>query len=150
MRHAFLATVLIGLTGCPPDQNVNQLFPEITVAPPVLEFGEQGVLTDTIQPLYISNGGRVDLTLELGFQNGGQGAFSYENDTTVVAPNETAIVDVHFSPNTFLTFEDVLTIASNDQETPLIEVPLSGIGIDEPLPDIEFIPYRLRTADVAE
>ena len=64
--------------------------------------------------------------------------FTILSETQTVAPDESTVVDVQFTPNTFLAFEDILRITSNDQESPEIDVPLSGTGIDEPLPDIHF------------
>ena len=126
----------MSVLSCTPDQGVSQLVPEITVAPAAIDFGEQGVLVTHEAPLYVSNGGRVDLMVSLALDSSVP-EFSIEPEEAVIGAGQTQTMTVRFEPNSYLTYTSALTIASNDQETPTIVVPITGVGIDAPLPDIE-------------
>jgi hypothetical protein len=55
-------------------------------------------------------------------------------------PGESVPYGVTFDPRTALAHEDVLTIASSDPETPIVRVPLHGVGM---APVLEVDPPRL-------
>jgi hypothetical protein len=132
------AVWLLGqLLACNGDTNINALHPEISVAPPdALAFGEVVVFETGSQELYISNGGRAPLDANLAI-TGGEGTFGLSEDSHRVEAGETWTVNVTFSPKTYLDYNAVLTIASNDAESPSVPVALSGTGIYEPTPDIQ-------------
>ena len=138
----------VWMSACNGEQDFNPLVPEITVAPAQLDFGEQGVLLSTTEILYISNGGRVPLELDMQLEGPNPETFSWSADEDAVAPGETLPVEITFSPQTFLDFSAELTLNSNDLETPQVRVPLTGIGIDEPLPDISLTTLSVDFGDV--
>lgn len=49
-----------------------------------------------------------------------------------VAPNDTVIVTVNFTPTQAASYQDTLQIASNDPATPVHTIPLQGTGQDGP------------------
>lgn len=128
------------------DTGLQQLYPEITVAPESLEFGDIAVFDDGTAELFVSNGGRVDLTASLSIDND---AFVIATPELVVPADETAIVDVVFSPTTYLDYSAVLTITSDDQERPSITIPVTGTGVPAPTPDISLDQLALDFGDVA-
>ena len=56
---------------------------------------------------------------------------------------------VTFTPDNFLEFAGTVSIASNDEQQPLIEVPVTGKGVDAPMPDIDVQPLSLDFGPVA-
>ncbi|MGK0347593.1 MAG: hypothetical protein ACI855_003680, partial [Myxococcota bacterium] len=136
MRAALVPLCLLVLAGCPQDIPISALVPEIVITPGELVFGEQAVPVPVAQDLVISNGGRADLDVELSFD--GDGAFVFDPLTLTIPPGEAQVVIATFIPDTFLEFTGTLTVASNDVETPTVIVPVSGIGVDLPVPDIDF------------
>ena len=147
-RFILVCTCSLFVSACTGDQDFSQLVPEITVAPAALEFGDQGVLLQTTDTLYVSNGGRVPLELDVQLGGANPEAFSWSAEQNEVEPGETLSVEVTFHPETFLDFAATLTFNSNDVETPKIEVPLTGTGIDEPLPDISLTTLSVDFGEV--
>ena len=142
----FLVAALF-LTACPTEgPGVSALVPEIVVTPREIVFGEQAVPVPVTLDLVVSNGGRADLAVELTYE--GDDAFTFEPTTLDIDPGEAQVVLVTFTPDTFLDFEGVLTLTSNDIETPVLEVPLTGTGVDLPTPDIAIEPRALDFEEV--
>lgn len=139
---------LASLMGCTPDTEINPLVPEIAVAPPSVDFGEQAVPTAAQEILYIANSGRVDLEVELSFAEGGDDVFWVSETSLVVDPDDIIDLPVVFQPDTYLDFSGTLLVQSNDEETPLVSVPLVGTGVHAPMPDIELSETALDFGEV--
>lgn len=142
-------TVLAGLTGCNPDVSVSALFPVIAVAPDALDYGEQTVPIPTSQELYISNGGRAPLTVHLELDETTSDVFTLPWTDAEIGAGETSTLLVGFQPSTYLPYTGNIVITSNDEQTPEVVVPLSGEGVDGPVPDIAVSPLTLEFTDVA-
>lgn len=136
MRTTPLLFCALLLAGCPPDTDISALVPELVLTPSAVDFGEQAVPVGLSADLVVSNGGRADLDVSLSYS--GDDVFTFEPAELTVAPGEAQVVLVSFTPDTFLDFSGTLTVNSNDVETPVVDVPLTGTGVDLPVPDIDF------------
>ena len=134
------------LAGCPTETNVGALTAEIAVAPTAVEFGEAPVLQTTTDIVYISNGGRAPLDVELTLE--GDDTYSIDTFSATIAPDETLDLPVQFLPTTYVDYQATLRISSNDEDTSLVEVEITGTGGESPQPDIEIDPLSLDFGDV--
>lgn len=133
---------LISLLGCNPDHEISVLRPEIAVVPAEgLAFGEQVVQVTATQTVSVSNAGKDDLQVSASVE--GDGAFSLGATSAVVEAGGTWSLDVHFTPPSYLDYSATLRLISNDEDTPILDLPLTGVGIYAPLPDIEISPLAL-------
>jgi hypothetical protein len=134
------------LEGCKVEQGVTTLVPEIAVAQSTVEFGDVAVLTQVDADVIVSNAGRAPLEGTVSVDGDGFSASPAELD---LGPDEDAAVTVTFAPTTYLTYAGTLSIASNDVESPLIELPLTGTGVPQPTPDIAVAPLNVDFGPVA-
>lgn len=128
--------------GCTPESNVTALHAEIAVAPDVIEFGDQAVLYSVDGETYITNSGRIDLEVSLTLFDD-EGVFELLESEAMVPPDETWVLPVRFLPETYLDYEGIVQISTNDQETPVVEISLTGTGVPAPTPDIEVDPLSI-------
>ncbi len=144
------------------ETNIRTLYPEISVTPPALESWTAAA--DTLGPvrgaeprdvivgevatmeLFVSNAGRANLDLSL--QLDGEGFALEAESPTSLEPDELRTYVVTFEPQGLEDYEGTLTVLSNDDDTPSIEVPLRGRGIEPPTPDIEVDPLSVDFGDV--
>ena len=125
--------MLLLLLGCQ-DQNLSKLsdaeigiLPIIEVSPPVLSFGEY---TDQpiVRNLTVSNVGEATLNISSIVIQGDE-AISFINQSNLsqlsIEPADSAILPFVFEPITIQN-DAVLSIGSNDINTPIVEVPLMG------------------------
>lgn len=135
--------------GCTPETNVNPLQPEIAVAPEALAFGEQAVLYEVSEQLFITNAGRMDLEVSVDLQDP-ESVYSLEGEPeATLGPDETWTLPVIFLPETFIDYEASLTISSTDPERPVIELPITGEGVPQPTPDIAVDPESIDFGKVS-
>ncbi len=156
MRFALPLLVLVAACGGN-ETNIRTLYPEISVTPPSLESWTAPVDTDgpvrgaeprdvivgetATMELYISNQGSADLDLSIQL-DGEAFALDAESPTTLERDElRTYVV-------TFSDYEGTLTLLSNDEDTPNLEIPLRGRGIHPPTPDIEVDPLTIDFGDV--
>jgi len=160
MRTALPFLALVACSGN--ETNIRTLYPEISVTPPGLEawtapadtlgpvrgaeprdviVGETGTME-----LFVSNEGNADLDVSLQLTGDG---FAYDGESSVVLePDELRTFMVSFTPSGLQDYEGTLTLLSNDQETPTVEVPIRGRGIEPPTPEIEVDPLSIDFGDV--
>jgi hypothetical protein len=143
-----LLTCLLGILACNNDQDVRVLTPEISVAPNELFFGDQVVPVSNSQQIYLSNSGRVALEVSLSMQAEDSDIFSVAETTFEIQPDETLTLPIDFTPSTYLSYQALLIVDSNDEDTPQLEIPLSGDGVHAPLPDIEITPQSIDFGDI--
>ncbi len=115
--------------------------PDIEVSPEALEFGY--VMTDcdsNPQDVTITNVGDADLIIDsIEFSGSGSGAFSYEGTAATLAPEDSAVLAVTFSPTAWITYDDAeLLIVSNDPDEGEVGVPTAGVGSEDPYYDETF------------
>lgn len=149
MRHALPA--LLFLAACPdPDLGggVVKLRPEITLSTDAITFGDVGVPLTVEQTFRISNGGRADLDVSLKLEGEGAEAYTLPVRQAELGPDDAIDLVVRFAPPTFLPYDATIRITSNDVETPEILLPVTGVGVSAPLPDIDLSSGTLEFVDV--
>ncbi len=142
-----MSVMLFLLLSCTSEAPIRSLVPVLGVQPAELTFPDVGPPLSATLPLFVGNSGDADLSVSLSLDSD---AFSLGADALVLAPGETAEVPVTFTPPTLLSYDAVVHLESNDPEHPTSTVPVSGRGVDLPLPDIEIEPaHTLEKEDVA-
>ena len=145
------AAALLVAAGCGNnDQRFNDLVPIISVNPTEIAFGKVGHTagSDAQETLFISNAGASDLEVTaLVLVGDDLGAFALDATALTIPRGEEAHVGVTFNPSAVLDYDARVMIESNDKETPRVVVPMSGEGIDEPLPEIVITPGRTIAFD---
>jgi hypothetical protein len=161
MRHVWLGSACMLAACSGQEQNFTRLTPEIAVTPPgvdvwVLQQNSLGPVPggapgDIIvgevgtQELFISNQGRADLTVTLALDSD---VFSIDHVDVAVEPDALSTYLLTFTPDAIADFSATLVVSSNDEDTPTIEVPLTGRGVDEPTPDIDVDTLSIDFGDV--
>ncbi len=107
------------------------VYPDISVDPLLLDFGtvDPGKASPP-QVVTIANSGRADLHIgSVGISGYSEGDFVIEADecaNRTIPPHETCVVEVSFSPLSQGGKVAVLTVPSNDPDTPEVSVDLKG------------------------
>jgi len=119
--------------------------PEITVTPLALAFGDQLIASGATatQAVTITNDGTETLNITSVELTGADLAdFNIESDTgeVALAPAATRTVTVEFDPTTAGAKTAALTVVSDDDDEPSVDVDLTGTGID---PDIGVAPFNI-------
>ena len=108
----------------------------ISVSPAWHNFGSVLVGQEARETLTIENTGTGDLVLgNLAVAGAHASQFAIQNNACsgqTVLPSAAGTVDVVFSPQSEGAMNANLRIPSNDPDTPLLEVPLSGNGASTP------------------
>ncbi|MBE0565955.1 MAG: choice-of-anchor D domain-containing protein [Krumholzibacteria bacterium] len=106
--------------------------PDIAVSTMAIDYGTVYLGTPTLRNLVISNIGTDDLELT--------GASISHPDfnanltvPTVLGPTQSLIVTVGFVASATGPREGVLSLASNDPDQPVVEIALTGIGLEPPV-----------------
>jgi ELWxxDGT repeat protein len=117
--------------------------PDIEVSPLAYSFGDVEVGSSSTLVITISNVGTVNLTVNyFSPQSGWDYAFSIASAPEVpfiLAPLSTVDLAVTYTPSATGSISSVLEISSNDPDEPLVQVDLSGTGIEEEIPPLEQI-----------
>ena len=113
----------------------------ISLSPSNHDFGSVTVGSQSASQVFtILNTGSANLVIgSLSLTGTDASEFSIQNDncsSQTLLPVGTCTVDVIFSPTSSDTKSANLAIASNDLETPLLNIPLNGTGITTLVPDI--------------
>ena len=140
---------LLSLMACTQDAELNVIYPELVTSSEQLEFGDVAVREDSVLPIEIINAGRAPLELvEIGLLEGS--VFSVEGEIpSELGQDERVMLDLRFTPDTFLEYSDLLQIQTNDPDfEPSLDIPLTGEGVDAPEPDILVEPLSLDFGDV--
>ena len=104
--------------------------PDIAVNPLSLDLGSVAVGSTASSPLTLANNGTADLNVT-GLNITGSGDFSVPTAGLphLIAPGDSIVLDVSFSPAAPGTSNGTLTVVSNDPDSAEIAVGLTGIGI---------------------
>ncbi len=125
------------LTGCGPEVRISTLEAYIAVSPSELAFGEAAVPQEHELTLFVSNAGKAPLDVAMTFEPQ-LGVFSFQGDAAFqLGPDDAMPVVVVFEPTTYLPYATEIVLRSNDEETPVVRVPVSGTGVFAPQPDID-------------
>ena len=115
--------------------------PNIAVTPASLAFGQVAVCLSGTKTITIKNTGKATLSIT-GITATGPFTVTPGGATTV-APNGSRLVQVKFTPTVVGATTGVLTVRSNDPDTPNLSVTLQGTGTPTPPPKIEVTPASL-------
>ncbi len=138
------ASLLWILAACTTDQPaIRNLFPEIAVTPPLISVGEVILTQSGSTELYITNAGQADLDVTLTLTGDPEITIDRGPEPFTVEPDTSVTVVVTLTPTNFLPYEAALNVASNDETSPSIDVLISGVGVDAPMPDIDVTPLTL-------
>ena len=142
--HLFRSTSLVLLAsahlvaGCSkPDQNLTTLTPDIAVAPEQVDFGNVVVLYSETELIQVINAGRAPLEITSIEVDGGAESFTINPSSITLEPDESVPIEVTFSPQKYIEYTPNLVITSNDEDSPIILIPITGEGTDGPTPDID-------------
>ena len=132
-RFAPLLVPLLMLA-CGPDTGFNRLLPDVALAPSALDFGPVRLGDDPALVLQVLNAGQGPLGVS-GFtftdpQASGIEAWTISPPALDVDAGSSAEVLVTFEPTALQAYQAELLIATDDPESPLLTVPLSGSGIE--------------------
>ncbi len=151
MRDAAHFFALVVLVGCDSsDQAVNRVYPDMVVAPASVDFGDVAVDFTGAASIQVINAGLAALEIESATLSGADAdAFSVTVEVPLsLAKDEVTSLGVVFTPLTYLPYAAELTIQSNDEEHPTLVIPLSGVGVYAPTPDIAVDPLSVEFAAV--
>jgi hypothetical protein len=139
-RTAFaLAFFLAGCDGN--ETNVNRVYPNLLVTPAQLDFGGVTVEYSSGLDVLVLNGGLAVLEVEsVEIVGDDAGVFSVDPAPFRLGKDEQVPLQVQFAPPTYLDYAATLVIRSNDEESGVFEVPLTGTGVYAPAPDIAVDP----------
>jgi hypothetical protein len=139
MRIGLAAALLVACNGNS-EGSFSDLYPVFASAPDRVDFGEVGPPASGTAVLTLTNEGakRMNVT---GAITEGTEFFTLDEPLDVeIAPDELVTVTLGFTPETFRKYEGVLTLETTDEERATVRVPLVGLGVDLPLPDIAIAP----------
>ena len=142
-----LISAAVLVTACT-DNELNPLSPDISVAPEAVEFGSVVIGVASERTLTVHNVGGGTLTVESVSLVGGA-PFSVENFADSLSPEEFVELIVTFDPSELGPAQDVIEIASDDPDEPLVEVPVYALDVVEaPQPAIAWSPSSLDWGSV--
>ncbi len=150
MTRAALAFVF-ALAACDGNEtNVNRVYPNLLVTPGELDFGGVTVDYSSGLSLVVLNGGLAVLDVaSVEIVGDDAAAFSVDPTPFRLSQNDTATLSVQFAPATYLDYAATLVLTSNDEESGVLEVPLTGSGVYAPSPDIAVEPAVVEFGVVA-
>lgn len=147
-----VAALVLGLGGCDAgDTQLNVVYPDLVVLPGSVDFGDVAVDYSGGATVQIVNAGLAALEVE-SITLAGADAAAFAVDTAgplTLAKDESANLAVVFAPDTYLPYAAELVIVSNDEEHPELTVPLTGVGVYAPTPDITIDPTVVDFGTVA-
>jgi hypothetical protein len=105
-----------------------------------------------IQVIRLSNTGEADLVIDNLSISGDADinilpGFDLCSGKTI-SQDENCSIRVQFSPTTTGEKEAIISVPSNDPDTPTLEIGLRGNGIDPPMPNIEVDPMEVNFGDI--
>ncbi|HUB05900.1 MAG TPA: choice-of-anchor D domain-containing protein [Myxococcales bacterium] len=130
MKRAAFA--LVALAACQ-QTHIQSAQPSLQVSPTSLDFGSSPVLTSSSMTVTLTNVGQADLDVSSVTVSSGDGAFALQGTapTLVAGGGGTQTLTIVFTPPAEQSYEDTVTIASDDPAHPTVTVPLTGVGSTE-------------------
>jgi len=148
MRTTLISLLVFVFTACaPPETKITRLTPSVSVAPGEIAFGEVVPGHRIEREIQVVSAGRATLEITgISLETDSDAitiAFDMPVDDDGVAvellalsPSDTWPVTVHFEPTAFQDYSVNLLIESNDEDQPVLSVPITGLGVVGPQPDI--------------
>jgi hypothetical protein len=143
-----VTSFVFALSACaPPETKITKLTPDVTVAPGEVLFGDVVPSLEVERSIQVVNAGRTVLEVSDIYIDEADIAFELEVDPTLdelgepmaqweIGPGDSIPVLIRFTPEDLSSYSTTLTILSNDEDTPTLEVPVTGTGVIGPQPDI--------------
>ncbi len=150
MRSTLALAALVA--GCDSsDTNLNQVYPDLVVLPESVDFGDVAVDYTGGAAVQVVNAGLAALQVEsVTLEGADASVFTVDvGGPFSLAKDEAATLNVVFAPATYLAYGAELVVRSNDEEHPIFTIPLTGVGVYAPTPDIAVDPTTLDFGDVA-
>ncbi|MDZ7263796.1 MAG: choice-of-anchor D domain-containing protein [candidate division KSB1 bacterium] len=122
------------------------LAPQITFYPGRVNFGDVPLGQRRTNYLYIGNSGEKDLQVSNLLVNNNQ--FTAEPTVFTVKRGASQAVTLTFQPMSVDTFDAVLTVSSNDPDSSVAFVPISGSGRNWREPQLAYYPEELNYGKV--
>ncbi len=120
------------------------LDPEAVLTPGAIDFGGVIVPYTATESFKVINAGRAPLIIEDIYITADDGnVFSVEFEPTTLEVDERIDVPVTFSPELYEDFTANVVVVSEDPETEIQYVPLTGSGVDGPVPELYADPGAL-------
>ncbi|MBD3366741.1 MAG: choice-of-anchor D domain-containing protein, partial [Candidatus Eisenbacteria bacterium] len=105
--------------------------PDIETGPDPVDFGELYVSSTSVESVFVWNSGTG--TLDVSSVDVEGGPFATLTGVFSLQPGASRFVEVSFSPETEGSHTGELLIDSNDPDTPLVEIPLTGSAVPPPV-----------------
>ena len=109
----------------------------IVVEPEAMDFGEVIIGERAGRTLSVSNDGNADLIVERVDIDGNVFVTDFR-DEVIIQANRSINIAVMFTPGEASEFNGTLTISSNDEDNPELEVPITGTGVERQQDDMHF------------
>lgn len=119
--------------------------PVIVVAPTSIDFGSVRVTQSDTKTITITNGGAAPLTISA--ISDPVGPFTIINKPVLpltLQSTESITLSVRFAPIFAGRADASFTILSNDPNTPVVTISLTGIGAAAPVPNLEITPVSVE------
>jgi hypothetical protein len=121
-----------------------QLEPDAELTPATIDFGDVIVPYTSTQTFTLLNAGRSALKVEDIYISNDEGnVFSVDFEPTEVEEDGRIEVEVDFAPEIYEEFSASVVILTDDPEDPTMGVPLTGSGVDGPIPELVIDPGAL-------
>jgi len=151
IRWTLLSAALVALAlaaGCT-DNELEQLDPDVFVAPESLDFGTVTVGAESTQLLTVHNVGGGTLHVDSVEMADGAAGFAVEDFDGGLIAEESVELVVTFLPDELGPAEDVIQVISDDPDEPVVEVPVHAVDVlDVPVPAIAWSPTALDWGQV--
>ena len=132
------------LLACTGETHVNQLYPDVSVVPELLDFGEVVATYPSTLPLQVTNTGHAKLNItNISVSSPDGDVFAVGDFPETLEEDETQPLLVTFTPATYLTYGGTVTVESDSKDHPVATATVAGIGVKAPTPDIEVDPVVL-------
>jgi len=120
------------------------LEPDAELTPATIDFGDVIVPYTATETFTLLNAGRRELIIEDIYISSDDGSvFNVDFEPTEIEEEGRLEVEVSFSPEIYEDFSGAVTILTDDPETSVMGVPLSGSGVDGPVPELVIDPGAL-------
>lgn len=155
MRTVDLCLLVSLAAGCAAqDSKIVALSPDIVVAPGEVDFGPVVKLYSETVAVQILNTGRGPLdieSIELEVAGGDDTIFaiSATDDLPPLGPGDVTEVDVTFTPQNYVDYRARLLVTSDDEDQPVLAVPIDGSGVVGSTPDINLSANSIDFGTVA-
>jgi hypothetical protein len=128
---------------------VGQTYPDIDFALSSIDFGDIQVGKPESWELAIFNVGEANLQIDQIYTQSSEFQLSATTLPKILSPDQNFVVEVYFTPSRAGVFTDSVIVHSNDPDEGIATVGLSGVGIDNTPPVIDY-QYPVTTSGVSQ